>query len=88
MTCLNLQKLDELLKVAERLSKPFQYVRIDLYEIEEQVKFGEFTFTPNSGVYQWNPQELDILWGVGMPRRISSAKLCVINCFERILDYD
>lgn len=26
--------------------------------------------------------------GVGMPRRISSAKLCVINCFERILDYD
>lgn len=56
-------KLDELLKVAERLSKPFQYVRIDLYEIEEQVKFGEFTFTPNSGVYQWNPQELDILWG-------------------------
>lgn len=56
-------KLDELLKVAERLSKPFQYVRIDLYEIEEQIKFGEFTFTPNSGVYQWNPQELDILWG-------------------------
>lgn len=56
-------KLDEMLEIAKRLSKPFRYVRIDLYEISNQVKFGEFTFTPNSGIYQWSPKKLDKEWG-------------------------
>ena len=56
-------KLDEMLEVAGKLSKPFQYVRIDLYEIGREIKFGEFTFTPNSGIHQWNPRDINNRWG-------------------------
>ena len=33
-------------KMAEALSADFEYVRVDLYEIEGKVVFGELTFTP------------------------------------------
>ena len=33
-------------KMAETLSADFEYVRVDLYEIEGKVLFGELTFTP------------------------------------------
>lgn len=33
--------------IAETLSKDFAYVRVDLYEVEDQVIFGELTFTPS-----------------------------------------
>lgn len=56
-------KLDEMIAIAEKLSKQFQYVRVDLYEIENKVKFGECTFTPNSGIHQWDSNELAISWG-------------------------
>ena len=56
-------KLDEMLVIAKKLSKPFRYVRIDLYEINNQVKFGEFSFTPNSGIHQWSAESINAEWG-------------------------
>ena len=38
--------LDEMLSYAEILSKPFPFVRVDFYELDGQVYFGELTFTP------------------------------------------
>lgn len=38
-------KLKEMIEYAERLSKPFPFVRTDLYQVEERVIFGELTFT-------------------------------------------
>lgn len=60
-------KLDEMLEIAKKLSKPFRYVRIDLYEINNQVKFGEFTFTPNSGIHQWSAESINAEWGDMVP---------------------
>lgn len=40
------EKLDEILKISRGLSKRFTYVRVDLYFSEDQVYFGELTFTP------------------------------------------
>jgi hypothetical protein len=37
---------DKMLMIAERLSKPFPFVRIDFYEINKEPVFGEMTFTP------------------------------------------
>ena len=31
---------------AKKLSKPFKFVRVDLYEFNEKIIFGELTFTP------------------------------------------
>lgn len=46
-------KLDEMIEVAKKLSEEFDYVRVDLYEIGDNVKFGEMTFTPASGIYPY-----------------------------------
>ncbi len=38
--------LEYMVEVAQKLSSDFEYVRVDLYEIEGKVLFGELTFTP------------------------------------------
>ena len=40
------KQLEELLKVAKKLSRPFTYVRVDLNIVDEKIYFDEFTFTP------------------------------------------
>ena len=40
------QSFEKMRLIAETLSKDFEYVRVDLYEIEGRVLFGELTFTP------------------------------------------
>lgn len=52
-------KLDDLISAAKTLSAGFPYVRVDLYQIGEQVKFGEMTFTPSSGAAKWLPEGAD-----------------------------
>ena len=42
----------EMVAVAERLSRGFQYVRVDLYNIDGRIVVGEMTFTPLNGCYQ------------------------------------
>ena len=44
------QNLDTMLQIAVLLSEPFPYVRVDLYEIEGRLYFGELTFTPHGGM--------------------------------------
>ena len=46
----------EMLKVAAKLSEDFDYVRVDLYEIEGRIMFGELTFTPNGYVMDYYEQ--------------------------------
>lgn len=43
------QRLNEMVEVASTLSKGFPCVRVDLYEINGKVYFGEMTFTPTGG---------------------------------------
>jgi hypothetical protein len=42
---------DEMLRIASDLSKPFDFVRVDLYDLPDGVYFGEFTFTPNASAF-------------------------------------
>lgn len=46
--------LNEMLEVSRKLSREFVYVRIDFYIIENELKFGEMTFTPASGLYRYD----------------------------------
>lgn len=55
--------LDELLEVAGKLSKPFPFVRADLYYVEGHVYFGELTFVPTSGMKRFIPAEYDEIFG-------------------------
>ena len=45
--------------LAAKLSKGHPHVRIDFYEINGQVYFGEFTFFHFSGNVPFEPDELD-----------------------------
>lgn len=49
--------------LASKLSKGFPHVRVDFYEIEGQVYFGEMTFFHNAGWVRFDPQEWDYIWG-------------------------
>lgn len=43
------KNLDKMMEIASRLSEGFPFVRVDLYEIDDKIYFGELTFTPASG---------------------------------------
>ena len=47
-------------EIAQKLSADFDYVRVDLYEIEGIVLFGELTFTP-AGCIEYDYYERDLI---------------------------
>ena len=50
---------DKMVEIAEILSKDFSHVRVDLYNIDGKIYFGEMTFTTNSGYTKFVPDEFD-----------------------------
>ena len=55
--------LDEMLRLARKLSAGFDHVRVDLYEVDGKVYFGEMTFTNGSGFERIVPDEYDEVLG-------------------------
>lgn len=53
----------EMIKIAKKLSKDFEFVRVDLYSEFEKIIFGELTFTPGAGVDSERIPEVDLLLG-------------------------
>jgi hypothetical protein len=45
--------------IASQLSAEFSFVRIDLYNIDGKIYFGEFTLTPTAGVLKLRPEVWD-----------------------------
>lgn len=54
---------DEMIKLAEILSKGYPHVRIDLYSINDTLYFGEFTFYHFSGFEPFEPDSFDFELG-------------------------
>ena len=54
---------DEMLKVAEILSSEFPHVRVDLYNVQGKIIFGELTFYNDSGYMRYDPDEFDYICG-------------------------
>lgn len=50
---------DNMLKIAEKLSCEFKFLRVDLYEINQKIYFSELTFFPCSGYMPFNPMNWD-----------------------------
>ena len=48
-------RLDIMLAIAERLAEPFRFCRVDLYEVDGRVYFGEITFYPEAGYRPFEP---------------------------------
>lgn len=57
--------LDAMLSLANEISQPFDFVRVDLYTSREKIYFGELTHYPRSGrvgIPHWFDLELGSLW--------------------------
>ncbi len=55
--------LDKMYEYAKRLSKPFPFVRVDFYIVNDQLVFGELTFTPAGGISTAHSDEADLVLG-------------------------
>lgn len=55
--------LKKMIKISEKLSKDFDYVRVDLYTLNEKIYFGEFTFSHGGGYLSFFPKKYDRIFG-------------------------
>lgn len=53
----------ELIEIAERLSGPFDFVRVDLYENGGRILFSELTFHSGGGLVPFSPKKYDVEFG-------------------------
>jgi hypothetical protein len=57
------ENFERMIEVATKLCKDFPAVRVDLYNIEGKIYFGELTFFPWSGYVLFNPDSFDYVLG-------------------------
>ena len=62
---------DEMKRLAEKLSQDIPHVRVDFYEVNGQVYFGELTFAHFAGTVPFKPEEWDYTFGswIELPKR-------------------
>ena len=56
-------KFEDMKAIAEKLSKGLPHVRIDLYEVDGRIYFGEYTFFHHGGWTPFDPVEWDLTFG-------------------------
>jgi len=55
--------LADMIRRAEEIGEDFSYIRVDLYDIGDQIKLGELTFYPGAGHDPFDPIEWDDKFG-------------------------
>ena len=69
----NFKKMVEL---TEKLAADFSHVRVDFYNIDGKIYFGEMTFTSASGLHKFTTEESDLmlgrLWMIDTSKRTTS----------------
>ena len=57
------KQLSEMLEIAKKLSSGFHFLRVDLYEINGEIFFSEFTFFSDAGFAPFEPEEWNRILG-------------------------
>jgi hypothetical protein len=57
------KQLKKMLNIATELSKEFPFVRIDLYDVNNEIYFSEYTFVPTGGFMKITPASFLDTWG-------------------------
>ncbi len=67
---------EKMIELAEKLAKPFPFVRIDFYEMGDSIYLGEMTFYPAGGLKPFFPNEWDTILGekIHLPEKIITDK--------------
>lgn len=54
---------EQMKELAAKLSKGLPEVRVDLYEVDGRIYFGEYTFFHHGGIAPFHPDKWDFIWG-------------------------
>lgn len=65
--------LKEMVSLAEKLSKNFEFVRVDLFDVKGKIYFSELTFSPCAGFMPITPQNYDL--EIGKKIDVNSVKV-------------
>lgn len=71
------KNLETMIEFARKLSKDFALVRVDFYNVDGKIYFGEMTFTSASGVDVFKPAEYDLKLGEMLELPKSKNKVCL-----------
>ena len=71
------ENFNEMKKYAEKLSEPFVFCRVDLYNVSGKIYFGEITFYPGGGTQILTPEEWELKMGDWID--LKSKKIVVRN---------
>ncbi len=65
------KKLDEILEIAEKLAEGTSFIRIDLYSVNGEIYFSEFTFFSDAGFAPFHPEKWDKTLGdwINLPEK-------------------
>lgn len=58
-----MKNFDKAKEICSILAKDFEFVRVDLFEVDDRVYFSELTFSPCSGMMPFEPLEYDYFFG-------------------------
>jgi hypothetical protein len=50
---------EEMKRISKKLSKNFSFIRVDLYNVDGKIYFGELTFFPTAGYFRLLPKSID-----------------------------
>ena len=57
------EQFDEMKRIAADLASSFQMARVDFYQVNNKIFFGEITFFHNGGITWFQPEEYDLIFG-------------------------
>lgn len=61
------QNFDKMVEIAHILCQGFKHVRVDLYNVDGKIYFGEMTFTNGSGYEKITPESYNLMLGDMIP---------------------
>ena len=69
------EKLEEMVEIASKLSEGHDFIRVDLYVINDEIKFSEFTFYSDAGINVFEPEDWDEILGkwIDLKRKMSEG---------------
>ncbi|ADO82178.1 ATP-grasp fold amidoligase family protein [Ilyobacter polytropus] len=66
------KNFDKMISLAKKLSKDFDYVRVDFFEVDDNIYFNELTFCHACGFQSFNPREWDYKLGSYWDQKINN----------------
>lgn len=76
--------LSEMIRISEKLARPFPYLRVDLYEMDGRIFVGEMTFSFGNGLSQFEPVSSDFEIGglLDIPEKMDFDRLVGNDLFS------